>query len=209
MQFLIAQMPNTYSTLVVQAVPCQQEKLLSKIPAMKTWRDKFLGCDFAYQQLPQSPITKIHGLIGNPSCKPPGGSRGLILQSPKVLRGHHWGGLQWLKLHFNSTPTRTGDKHTHTSGPHIGTTECSLDLCTGPNVDCHPLICHNLGINHEEYLEFVLRSSALHRPGWLVYWNPYSLFLIACANTVQSTCWMLHPTSSGPLCCIPLRGWLL
>jgi hypothetical protein len=58
---------------------------------------------------------RYYGLIGTSSCKPPGGSRGVVQLSPRVWKGcQQLGTRDWYLMHY-SNPSRTGgQKHTHT-----------------------------------------------------------------------------------------------
>ena len=66
-------------------------------------RDKILGCGTGHQQLPRSPTTEIRQTLGNFP-----GSRGEVLPSPRVWRGHQQLSTRdWnLELHSNSAVTR-------------------------------------------------------------------------------------------------------
>jgi hypothetical protein len=57
----------------------------------------------------------MHGLVGNPSHKPPRGFGGVVLLGPRVWRGRHWGGLVLVSACLTVPPLRTaGQAHTHT-----------------------------------------------------------------------------------------------
>jgi hypothetical protein len=58
---------------------------------------------------------RYYGLVGTFSSKPPGGSRGVVLPSPRVWKGCQWlSTREWYLMH-NSNPSITGgQKHTHT-----------------------------------------------------------------------------------------------
>ncbi len=101
------------SALLVWAVPVQRVLVLT------TWRDKSLGCGVAHQQLPRSSTSKIHKLVGNPSCKPPRGPRRVVLLGSRVWRERHWGGrLVLVSACLTVSPLITGGQaytHTHTT----------------------------------------------------------------------------------------------
>jgi hypothetical protein len=65
--------------------------------------------------------------IGTFSSKPPRGSRGEVLLSPRVWKGCQWVGTRdWYLTHYSNPPVTRGQKHTHTNshmelrgGPHV------------------------------------------------------------------------------------------
>ncbi len=87
----------------------------SEICTLKIWRrQQSLGCGTAYQLLPRSPTSKIHGLSWKPLSHAPQGVRRSSTTSPRV-RGCHWGGSLAIGIaRFTVTPLITGGQHTHT-----------------------------------------------------------------------------------------------
>ncbi len=64
----------------------------SEIRTLKIWwRQKSLGCGTAYQLLPRSSTSKIHGLSWKPLSHAPQGVWRSSTTSPRVWRGCHWG----------------------------------------------------------------------------------------------------------------------
>jgi hypothetical protein len=86
---------------------------LSEIRTLKIWwRRKSLGCGAAYQPLPRSPTSKIHGLSWEPLLYTPQGVRRSSTTSPRVWRGCHWGGLLAIGIaRFTVTPLVWGFLH--------------------------------------------------------------------------------------------------
>ncbi len=92
----------------------------SEILTLKIWqRRKSLGCGAAYQLLPQSPTSVIHGLSWKLLSHAPQGVRRSSTTSPRVWRGCHWGGsLAIGTARFTVTTLVTGGRHTHTPSIH-------------------------------------------------------------------------------------------
>ncbi len=74
-----------------------------------------LGCVTAYQLLPQSPTSKIHGLSWKLLLHAPPGIQRSSTTSPKVWRGCHQGGSLAIGIaRVTVTPLVTGGQDTHT-----------------------------------------------------------------------------------------------
>jgi hypothetical protein len=57
---------------------------------------------------------RYYGLVGTFSSKPPGGSRGVVILSPREWKGCQWLGTRdWYLMHY-SNPYITGGQKTHT-----------------------------------------------------------------------------------------------
>jgi hypothetical protein len=88
----------------------------SEIRTLKTWRRrKSLGCGAAYQLLPQSPTSEIHGLSWKPLLHAPHGVRRSSTTSPRVWRGCHRGGVasNWNRMLYSNPPRNRRLTHTH------------------------------------------------------------------------------------------------
>ncbi len=82
---------------------------------------------------------RYYGLVGTFSSKPPGGSRGVVLLSPRVWKGCQWLGTRdWYLMHYSSPSVIGGQKHTHTKRTKHTSTLLTHDLAL-------PLIQHNCG----------------------------------------------------------------
>jgi hypothetical protein len=56
---------------------------------------------------------RYYGLIGNPSSKPPEGSRGVVLLSPRVGRDvNEMGTRDWYHMNYITPSVTGGQKHT-------------------------------------------------------------------------------------------------
>ncbi len=74
-----------------------------------------LGCGTAYQLLPRSPTSEIHGLSWKLLLHAPPGVRRSSTMSPRVWRGCHWGGSLAIGIvRVTVTPLVTGGRDTHT-----------------------------------------------------------------------------------------------
>ncbi len=61
---------------------------------------------------------RYYGLVGTFSSKPPGGSRGVVLLSPRVWKGcQRLGTRDWYLMHYSNPSVTKGQKHTHTMRP--------------------------------------------------------------------------------------------
>ncbi len=59
--------------------------------------------------------TRYYRLVGTFSSKPPGGSRGVVLLSPRIWKGcQRLGTRDWYLMHFSNPSVTEGQKHTHT-----------------------------------------------------------------------------------------------
>jgi hypothetical protein len=77
-----------------------------------------LDCGTAYQLLPRSPTSEIHGLSLKLLPHAPPGVRRSTTTSPRVWRGCHWGGSLAIGIaRVTVTPLVTGGRDTHTH-PH-------------------------------------------------------------------------------------------
>ncbi len=67
---------------------------------------------------------RYYGLVGTFSSKPPGGSRGVVLLSPRVWKGcQQLSTTDWYLMHYSNPSVTGGQKHTH--GWHIH--NCPMD----------------------------------------------------------------------------------
>ncbi len=89
---------------------------LSEIRMLKIGRSRTsLGCGTAYQLLPRSPTSKIHGLSWKLLSHAPPGVQRSSTTSPRVWRGCHRGGLLLIGIACGTvTPLVTGGRDTHT-----------------------------------------------------------------------------------------------
>jgi hypothetical protein len=64
---------------------------------------------------------RYYGFVGTFSSKPLGGSRGVVLLSPRVWKGCQWLGTRdWYLMHYSNPSVTRGQKHTHIhSNTHI------------------------------------------------------------------------------------------
>ncbi len=88
----------------------------SEICTLKIWRRQTsLGCGTAYQLLPRSSTSEIHGLSWKLLSQAPSGVQRSSTTSPRVLRGCLRGGLLAIGIaHVTVTPLVTGGRDTHT-----------------------------------------------------------------------------------------------
>ena len=105
------------TALIVRAAPCCRWKTdiclhSTKDACNEDLRDKILGYGTAHQQLPRSPTIKILQTLGNFP-----GSRGEVLPSPRVWRGHQRLSTRDWNLELHSNSAVTGGQVTHT---HVG-----------------------------------------------------------------------------------------
>ncbi len=57
---------------------------------------------------------RYYGLVGTSSRKLPGGSRRVVLLSPRVWKGCQWVGTRdWYLMHYSTPSITGGQKHTH------------------------------------------------------------------------------------------------
>ncbi len=78
-------------------------------------RQTSIGCGTAYQLLPWSPTSKIHGLSWKLLLHAPPGVRRSSTMSPRVWRGCHRGGSLAIGIvRVAVTPLVTGGRDTHT-----------------------------------------------------------------------------------------------
>ncbi len=58
---------------------------------------------------------RYYGLVGTSSRELPGGSRRVVLLSPRVWKGCQWVGTgDWYLMHYSTPSVTGGQKHTHT-----------------------------------------------------------------------------------------------
>ncbi len=89
---------------------------LSEIRTLKIWRRrKSLGYGAAYQLLPRSPTSEIHGLSWKPLLHAPQGVRRSSTMSPRVWRGCHRGGVasDWYCALYSNPPRNRRPTHTN------------------------------------------------------------------------------------------------
>jgi hypothetical protein len=87
-----------------------------------------LGCGTAYQLLPRSPTSEIHGLSWKLLLHAPPGVRRSSATSPRVWRGCHQGGSLAIGIaRVTVTPLITGGQDTHTpSHPLFAPADCGI-----------------------------------------------------------------------------------
>ncbi len=57
---------------------------------------------------------RYYGRVGTSSRKLPGGSRRVVLLSPRVWKGCQWVGTRdWYLMHYSTLSVTGGQKHTH------------------------------------------------------------------------------------------------
>jgi hypothetical protein len=111
-----------------------------------------LGCEAAYQLLPRSPTSKIHGLSWKPLSHAPQGVRRSSTTSPRVWRECHRGGSLAIGIaRFTVNLLVTGGRHTQmtTTMTRRNPTRYGLYLGhslqrTSPHRSCHHPRPHRL-----------------------------------------------------------------
>ncbi len=155
----------------------------SEIRMLKIWRRrKSLGCGAAYQLLPQSPTSKIHGLSWKPLSHAPQGVRRSSTTSPRVWTRCHWGGLLAIGIvHFTVTPLVTEGRHTHTLRSfrdlYLPLYKCLKTVLSF--VIFHPFVLQKLKMWKQIFLNktwnWVSKISLLAMP---IVINPYLMFYL-------------------------------
>ncbi len=79
---------------------------------------------------------RYYGLVGTFSCKPPGGSRIVVLLSPRVWKGcQRLGTKNWYLMHYSNPSVTGGQKHTHTA--HKYSNDPAIHMPNAPPLHPH------------------------------------------------------------------------